>query len=61
MFINGKEPLTILGMVVAAVALMFVPKCSAPMVTIIAQNPEAYPKKKQHQYMVVSELFKGLK
>ncbi|MEY4728031.1 MAG: hypothetical protein RLZZ390_555, partial [Bacteroidota bacterium] len=45
MFIKGNEPLTIFGMVVAAVALMFVPKCSAPMVTIIAQNPEAYPKK----------------
>ena len=35
--IKGKAPLTILGMVVAAVALKFVPNCSAAMVLKIAQ------------------------
>ena len=38
-----NEPLTILGMVVAAVALKLVPKFSAHIVTNTAQNPVPKP------------------
>ena len=44
--VSGSEPLTMLGIVVAAVALRFVPNCSAPIVTKIAQKPVAKPSPK---------------
>ncbi len=44
-------PLTILGIVVAAVARRLVPNCSAAIVTKIAQNPVPKPSPAQIQYM----------
>ena len=60
MFMIGNEPLTILGIVVAAVALRFVPNCSAPMVTKMAQKPLLKPSSPQMKYIDSSLLFKGL-
>ena len=60
-FNNGSEPLTILGIVVAAVARRLVPNCSAPMVTNIAQKPVLKPSAVHTRYMVVSFVFNELK
>ena len=54
--INGNAPLTMLGIVVAAVARRFVPNCSAAMVTNIAQNPVAKPRKAATAYKRFGEL-----
>ena len=43
MFIKGREPLTMFGIVVVAVALRLVPNCSAPIVIKIIQKPELNP------------------
>ena len=53
MVISGRAPRTILGTVVAAVALRLVPKLSAAMVTKIAQKPVLKPRAAHTQYMVV--------
>lgn len=42
--IEPNEPLTKLGIVVVAVALRFVPNCSEPIVTNIAQKPTENPR-----------------
>ena len=41
--INGKKPLTTFGMEMAAVALRFVPNCSADIVIYKTETPEANP------------------
>ncbi len=53
--IKGKEPRTILGIVVAAVALKLVPNCSAAIVTKIAQKPVEKPRHPHNKYIVEAE------
>jgi hypothetical protein len=50
-------PLTIFGIVVVAVALKFVPNCSAAVVTKIAQNPVPKPSPAQTKYIVFALAF----
>jgi hypothetical protein len=45
--IKFTDPLTKFGIVLAAVERMFVPNCSAAIVTKIAQYPVPVPKRKQ--------------
>ena len=50
-------PRTILGIVVAAVALILVPNCSAPMVTNMAQKPVPNPSPAHIQYILAADPF----
>ena len=53
--IRINAPRTILGTVVAAVALMLVPNCSAAMVTKMAQKPVPKPSNAQAAYKLFTE------
>ena len=50
-----KAPRTKFGTVVVTVARIFVPNCSAAMVTKIIQKPDAKPKNPQRKYSVIAE------
>ena len=51
---TASIPLTIFGIVVAAVARKFVPNCSAPIVTNIAQKPVPKPRPAHIQYIIAA-------
>src|SRR5579872_6894293 len=51
--ITASEPRAMFGTVVATVARIFVPNCSAAIVTNMAQNPVPKPRTTHAQYMVL--------